>query len=165
MAGIRAGHIVTVADLVDGLGKIFVKENSESLTSTTTLQDDDELIMPVSASTNYVFDGYLIYRASTTGDLKLTFTGPTGAVGTWTAGGPNAATSPATDFDSTGNDLGVTRAIAGNGAAADMTCSVRGYLQVGVTAGDLKLRWAQNTLDATATQIRTRSWIRLQKVI
>lgn len=165
MAGIRAGHIVTNADLTDAFGQIVVKTGNESMTSNTTLQNDDELFLTLAASTKYIVDGLIIYRGATTGDLKLTFTVPSGATGIWSAGGPNAATSPATDFDSTGNAYATTRAIAGNGAAADMTCHVRGYLDVSTTAGFLQLQWAQNTSDVTATQVRLGSWLKIQKIL
>lgn len=165
---ILSGHIVTAADIVDGIGRSVVKQTIETVTSNTTLQDDDELTLPVEANTNYIFDGYLIYSglvSTTLGGFKFTFTGPTGATATWSAFGPNIAVTPPNDYDATANALGVTRSMGANGASAPMAAQPRGYLSVAGTAGSLLLRWAQHGSSATGTSVRPGSWLQLRKVV
>lgn len=167
MAGIRAGHVVTQADLSDGLGLIVVKTIDESLASNTTLQDDDVLTLPVAANTHYILDAHILYTAASgasIGGLKMTFTVPAGTTGRWTSFGANVATSPPTDHDVVAEAFGSTRSLGGNGATF-MSCSPRGNLLTSGTAGSILLRWAQHASNVTATVVRAGSWIRLQKII
>jgi hypothetical protein len=182
MPGVRNGHIVTGADLTDGLGLITRKLIDESVTSNTTLQDDDELSILVGSNTVYVMDGYIIYSGVSdagtgAGGLKMQFTGPAGASMTWTNFGGNVAvpsnTPAGNPFTGTqaynmvaeGLAAGSPRSVPTNGAGVIMSCRPTGVLTTGANAGNLLLRWAQFTSSATATIVRANSWIRLQKII
>lgn len=167
MAGIRAGHIVTQADLNNGLGVIIRKSLDEGITSNVTLQDDDELFFPVVGGIDYMFDGHILYTAGSgvnLAGLKCTFTLPASSTGKWSAYGPNVATSPPVDYDATANDFGTTRSMGGNGASAFMALAPRGSFTAGGN-GFLNFRFAQHASSVTATTIRAGSTLRLQKVI
>lgn len=166
MAGIQAGRIVTVADLVDGIGIRVMKSIDESVTSNTTLQDDDELRLPVESFTNYDLGGYLGYTAASganIGGFKFTFTVPSGATLLWSSFGTNVSVTPATDYDATANAAAVTRSMAGNSGQV-MAAQPRGTLIVGSTAGFIQCRWAQHASNATATVVKAGSLLTLQKV-
>src|SRR5574341_1924364 len=58
----------------------FVRKTAdESVTSSTTLQDDDHLVIAVEANTNYFIEAFLIYDGDAAGDFKFTFSVPAGA--------------------------------------------------------------------------------------
>lgn len=163
---IRAGHKVTVADF-DALGLFAVKTADEGVTSSTTLQNDDELVIAVSASAKYIMDGYLLYTgaADPAGGLKMGWTGPSGAAMSWTNFGVNQNGSPSlVNYNVVAESLAGGRGVATNTTSTTMSCRPTGILTVGVTAGNLQLQWAQGTSNATATTVKTGSWLRLVRV-
>lgn len=132
----------------------IVKSADESVTSSTTLQNDDELFASVLANTNYVFEGVFNFTGDTNADFKMAFTFPTGAElymhfmtydTALTNFGSFAQYNPASGTSSAG---GV------GGATTYRPTHVRGSLFVGGTAGTLQLQWAQNASNAAATILR-----------
>lgn len=127
--------------------------------STTTLQNDDELFVPLPTAGTFAFEGRIIYDSATAADIKFAFTIPAGASFTWGIIGPattvssgigdgnfNVTTSSATALTAGGSGVGVfTNAL------------LWGEVTMGGTAGNLQLQWAQNTSDATVTTVRARS--------
>lgn len=161
---IRAGHIVTTADF-DLIGIYALKTGDESVTSSTTLQNDDQLVLPLAANARYIFDGWLHYLGAATpaGDLKLSLSVPSGATVHWTNFGVNTSALTAYNVVPEGTGLAGPRAVGTNGAT-EMSCQPRGYLTVGSTSGNLQLQWAQNSSSATATTIKAGSHLRLVRV-
>lgn len=148
------------ADLVANLNNsvmhlIAHKSVDESLTSNTTLQDDDTLFA-ASVGANQVWRFYweLIYDAATSGDIKVAFTFPSGRIdfsttfadetGAVTFRRWNTSTSPATS-------LGLI------GPGGPIVCPISGVFANGATPGDCKLQWAQNTSFGTATIMKAHS--------
>lgn len=161
-SGLRAGHKATVADF-DAIGVWAIKTSTESVTSSTTLQNDDQLVVPMLANYKYAFEAYLIYDGSTAGDLKAAFTVPSGATLNWTNFAPNSG-GTLVDYNAVvQTSSGATRNIACNGATV-MSCQPKGYVGMGSTAGNLQLQWAQVASNATATRIFLGSWIRLTRI-
>lgn len=159
-----AGVGVPPSALTEGL---FVRKTAdESVTSSTTLQNDDHLVLALVAGTTYLLTGMLIYDASTAGDFKLAFTVPAGVTINWTAAGFRVADTTASGGGSptvqTGS--GTTKNVGGIGAGSKGAAVLNGLIRVGTTAGNLQLQWAQDVSDATATTVYTDSFLRLIKV-
>lgn len=158
---LRAGHIVTAADF-DLIGLYKVKSANESVTSSTVLQNDDQLFVSVAANASYILDCWFQYTAAAAGGLKLDWSVPSGAACSTTNFGVNFG-GVLTDYNVVVTAAGSTRSVGGNGAVV-MSCQPRGYVTVGSTSGNVQLRWAQDTSNGTATTILTGSYLRLVRV-
>lgn len=164
-AALRAGHKVTIADF-DAIGSWALKTSNESVTSSTTLQNDDQLVLPVAANAKYTFEMFLIYDGAGAGlgDLKRDFTGPSGIVMNYANFGPNNSAAGLTQYDVVMATLtDVSRVLGTNGATA-MTAQPKGYVATSSTAGNLQFRWAQNVSSATATRVLVGSWMKLTRI-
>jgi hypothetical protein len=163
------GEVLTAADtnlyLVNTTA--VVKSANESVTSSTTLQDDDELSVSVAANSTYEVTCFLKYDGPTAADLKCQWVVPASATFDFalmrlatTAG---AFTDDATDWntDSAAGSFLIGTIGSGTNAAA----LFHGVLIVGATAGTFKLQWAQSTSDATPTRILARSTLVLRRIV
>jgi hypothetical protein len=162
---LRALHKVVVSDF-DALGITAWKTGDETVTSSTVLQADDQLFLPLSTNARYKFESYLIYSGAATpaGDLKMQFTGPAGAVMNWSNFGANP--SGLTQYNVVVEALaaGAPRAVGTNGAGFKMGAQPKGTLTTGSTGGSLALLWAQNASSATGTVLHANSYISLLRV-
>lgn len=159
-------RILAAVGQADGVGgsRTVYKTADESVTSSITVQDDNHLTLAVAASGVYAFDGCLLFdSADVNADLRLTFTGPSGASGWWA---PVAITLG--NADGTGNARLTKFDLAGestvgtiSGGSIARPC---GYLAVSSTAGTFKLQWAQASSSATAVTVRAGSWLRLHRM-
>jgi len=118
--------------------RLVVKLANESVTNSTTMQDDDELFMSVSADSVYYFKVSLqASSAELTRDLDYTFTGPTNSTGRFwvTITASQLATDKwVLDFgDETGH---------GDTTTQIRTFEGEGFIRTGNTAGNLQLQWA-----------------------
>lgn len=163
---IRAGHMVVTSDF-DIFGVTLFKTATESVTSSVALQNDDQLFFAVAGNSRYTMEGFIIYDGATAGDLKVAFTYPAGATFEWSNRGntgPAAGTS-LTDFNTViqTNDARSINATP-TPSPPGLHFAPIGYLITSSTAGNLQMQWAQDTSSATATRVRSGSWLRLMKV-
>lgn len=144
-------------DLSAGGGmSLIVKEADETVNNSAALQNDDELLFAVAANEVWQFEGVLFVSAQTTEDFKLTFTGPTGAVGAFGAKSTDIAASNA-GTTSLGN--AVSLIVANN---AGIIVHFWGGIHNGANAGNLTLQWAQDTAAGVNTTVRAGSYIKYQ---
>lgn len=141
------------------------KTSTEAVTSSTTLQNDDNLVCAVVASGVYVVNWALRMDGATAGDFKYAFTGPASATMTWESRGLAAADASnvamiTTDVAAIGTT--VTHGCLGAGTTTRVHGS--GLLVVSSTAGNLQLQWAQGTSSVTATNVFAGSWLKLERV-
>ena len=157
-----AGTRITAALLNSIAPLSVIKPSDQSVTSSTTLVNDSALFLPVVASATYLFDAYLDFEGAAigTGDLKIEWTVPAGAALRFDLHGLNTASS---SFSSTFTD-GVTTALGTTGAASLRGALMKGSLVMAATAGNLQLKWAQNTSSATATIVHAQSYVALWRV-
>jgi len=160
----------TRVDTLETFSRVFVRKTAdESVTSSTTVQNDDHLFLAVAANIVYVLDAWLVTFCSVdTTDFKMGFTLPSGATLSFSANGLK--------FNTTGDVHGLIQqqalinqssptATQVAGTVGDNTVvNVRGLLTVGSTAGNLQLQWAQFASVATAVTLKAGSWMRLEKV-
>lgn len=161
---INAGQRITASLLTSMLPIVVVKAADQSVTSTTTLTNDSHLVASLVANATYIVDGYLMLfgPTPTTGDAKIDFTTPSGATMHYTSGGVVVA-SPATQYEDTVNTNTTARAIGTNGST-DMGVALHAHVVVGSTAGNVQLRFAQNSSNGTATGFRAGSWLRFTRI-
>ena len=128
------------------------KASGESVTSSTTLQDDDDFVFTgLKANTKYTLTAHFHVSCNSSGGFKWLFAMPSGASGTGRFSNNQFSPAPV--------DL-----TAGHGAtasASNLNMIMTATISTGANAGDLKFRWAQNTSNATATQVHEASHMRL----
>ena len=153
MTTLNAGQRLTAGVLRSALGLRARKaaDTGRSSASTgTTLTADPDLTLAVLANSVYLVKFSLLYKGAATGsgDIKLSFTVPSGA-------------SLPGGFEGIANPLSVailpvtaasTLFSASNGTGNPLWCMVTATL-VTSAAGSLTLNWAQNTSSATATTL------------
>lgn len=127
----------------------------ESLSSNTTLQDDDVLAhIGVGANEVWQYDLYVAYQSAAV-DLKFSWSFPSGGVlystvNFFSAGGGWGQTTQLTVTD------GATQVLATFPAPPRFGNIKALYINAG-TAGDIHWRWAQNASSATATTVKAQS--------
>lgn len=135
----------------------------ENVISSTTLQNDDHLFVPVQANAVYFMTALIKYDGLDAADLKILFRLPTGA--TLNAQG-TALVSGATSqqdiqtlpiFENASTVWGVL------GAGATLFGTVTGVVVVGSTAGNVQVEWAQNASAATPTRLLANSFLNLDR--
>lgn len=157
---------------------VFARKTAdETVTSSTTLQDDDHLTMALGVGT-YVVQAMYHVSGAAAGDVKVAWAFSGTATASYRGGqGPGVSTTDATAAAAAATTVGVVRAAAAGGTTAAITSSVP-YgvdgtnwshiqelgLMVVTVAGTLKVQWAQNTSNATGTIMRTGSWLWAHRV-
>lgn len=160
--------------VVTGIGQTqyVAKTADETVTSSTTLQNDDHLVLPVAANAVYMFalDLYTIDAADFVGDFKMSFTCPTGATFDMHGSGAHI-TDLASGTSSNGEwlaKLACTSASAnlvfGVGNTSVTGIRVHGRLVMGSTGGSFQLQWAQNASDTSGTTLKAGSYMTLTRV-
>lgn len=138
------------------LRPVFVaKTVDESVTSSTTYQDDDELLVAAEASVTYLGEMQLLVDSDAAADIKARLTLPTGATATSWGLYKNAVATVVTD-------MAVGAGIATSGS--DEPLLYKGLLVMSTTAGDVTVQWAQNASSAIATIVKAGSYLVLRRV-
>lgn len=142
------------------------KSADESVTSSTTLQNDDHLVLPLAANARYLLDGYLSYTGPTfaagPADLKADWAIPSGASVRWSHNGPGSNTP--NGIAATETNHSTAHVLGTYGTGTNITSRPAGWVTTGSTAGNLQLRWAQNVSNGTPVTMRAGSWIKLKRV-
>jgi hypothetical protein len=132
------------------------KTADESVSSSTTLQNDDVLKIALAASDAVEFSAVMfVSSTSSTPDFKMTFTVPSGASVRWLAeyfDGANYQGSSVITGSGTTVAFGVAANVVG-------MVKLSGIVVNGSNAGDLQLQWAQNTSNGTAVKVEQRSFL------
>ena len=128
----------------------------------TTLQDDDELTIPLQANQSYTVEGFLFMIASSNApDCKIAFTIPAGStmiLGYHANYGDNN-TNIASDILTTSGSA--SSSIPNNGAGKENPIFISGCVVTGASGGNLTLQWSQNSNNnANSTTIRANSFLR-----
>jgi hypothetical protein len=140
-----------------------VKTATESVTSSTTLQNDDHLVLPLAVNSTYWVQGLLLMDGAQSADLKMDFTGPAGASITAHVSGLHlTAVLTADDSVQPIESFGDVAHIGCLGAGTHSSAVFFAIVIVAGTAGNMQLRWAQEVSSATATRVFTGSgmWAR-----
>ena len=130
------------------------KTADESVTSSTTLQDDDHLTFAIAANEEWVAEFYADVGAalSTTG-FKVTVTAPSGATGNITAF-QIGNTAGGTAFQKRTATFGTTLDFGLGMFNTDAEFHIRLWVLNGATPGNVTLQFAQSTSSGTAVTSR-----------
>lgn len=136
---------------------------TQSRTSTTTLSDDSYMFLTVEANAEYHVECLINYGGPAAADLKLIFATPAGA--TFVAMGQTLVGAATGQSDNQNLPYGGNASeVWGTTGAGQQFGTVTGILVVGGTAGTFKIQWAQNTSNATPTQVFGNSYLLLRRV-
>jgi hypothetical protein len=140
-------------------GATFVyKTADETVSASTTLQDDNHLTFTIDANGIYAFEAYLYATHTTSGDLKIMWVEPDGTYslfhighqsgGAWS--GRNMIESEASGFT-----FNLSSSVAG--------VVISGKIVAGGAGGTFKLQWAQASASGD-TVMKTGSWLSYKKL-
>jgi hypothetical protein len=150
-------------------GPLFVRKTAdESVTSSTTYQNDDHLALAVVANAVYEMDLSIIYSAASAGDIKTSLAGPAGSVfgglidyvadtainGALIVAAVSAAPLDGADYDVPGGGVGSSK----------LGQRWRGLVRTAATAGTLQFKWAQLTSSGTASTVHIDSFLLLKRI-
>jgi hypothetical protein len=158
-----ADHVITGkewAQFLDFLVPVYRRKPSgELVTSSTTLQDDDDLYLLVQANATYHVQCHIIYSADVAADLLWNWTAPTGSAFDWHMGAAeaNAAASAAADTWWQASTLLTNESAAGVGSGVKMVAQPTGLLRTSTTAGYFRIQWAQRSSSGTSTDVKVGS--------
>lgn len=161
------GELVTAAimnphirDNFNALPHLVVRKSAdETVNNSTTLQNDDALLMALGATETWWVEFDVIYSSSTVADIKIAFTIPGGASmalsAMWMSSVPTAGISNWL-VSGTATDL--------QGRAENLVVPIKGFVATAGTAGNITMQWAQNALEATNTIVRANSTLWATKI-
>lgn len=169
-----SGGVAITGNLsVTGVGQVqyIAKTADETINSSTTLQNDDHLVLPVVANAVYTFelDLYMTESTDFVGDFKMSFTCPTGATFDMHGSGAHI-TDLSAGTSSNGEWIGK---LATSSAGASLSFGVgtsltgvrvHGRLVMSSTAGNFQMQWAQNASDASGTTLKAGSIMTMTRV-
>lgn len=151
--------------------QIAVKTTDTARTSTAVLADDPHLTLAVTSGGVYAFELTLYFTCSSTGDIELMISTPTLTYGWHTgidvpsnAGSPIGYTMPTTTATAVTATAFTSFAINTIGGASIYNgLVIKGIASVSAS-GNIKLQWAQDTSDGTATTLYRGSTLELTRV-
>jgi hypothetical protein len=135
------------------------KSSSQSVTSSTALQNDNQLSLQLFAGKTYLVDGLIIASSTNaTPDIKVAFTEPTSS--TMTIGYVAAAGSSSSGGVLQTSGTGGHVALPANNPTPIV---IHGTVVAG-TNGILQLQWAQNTSNAATVQVVKGSYLKVTEI-
>jgi hypothetical protein len=153
-AQVLAGARIT-ASIIQGVAPLAAyKATTQSVTSSTTLVNDSNLFLSMAANSVYVVQADLLFGGGSAGNIKYTFTVPSGASGGFgiiqysTGGTFQAFTSSAW-----------TNTNTAQASSPAQPAWLSGLLITSTVPGSLQLQWAQNASNATATTMGAYSYL------
>lgn len=136
------------------------KTANESVTSSTSLQNDDHLVLALGANESWEFDAFVFCTSgSNTPDIKFAFTVPTGTTLNWVSEFQEGSTVSNNSLI-TASGTSVNNAITSG--STDLI-RIRGVVTTGANAGNLQFQWAQNSSNGTSTQVLANSYLKAGK--
>lgn len=162
------GEVLTAADVNEYLVnvKYVRKAVDETITSSTSLQNDDELFLSVDANKTYEVFFVATYNGATAGDISWRVTGPASSTLTMPSIGIQQAGAGSGDdlTEAYNQALPVAQQYGALGTGILSPIYWHGLIVVAGTAGTIQFQWAQNTSSGTATTVKAGSFMILRRV-
>lgn len=161
-------EVVTAAKMRQVSVDFVRKTADESVTSSTTLQNDDHLAYTVGATGTYAVDVYLfaVSAANAAGDINVGFSFPTGTMH-WGGSGLDVTLASSVDGTmSAGAHLSATSGTSAHGfglSTATTLLVVHGLL-IATATGTLQFMWCQNSSNANASTVKAGSYMLVRQV-
>jgi hypothetical protein len=148
-----AGDLITAAGLNAGQMHSVIKSTTETVTSSTALQDDNELIVPLEADATYYCVFLLALGGVSAADVNTEYSFPSGATGFKFCQGPQigSADRANTAMVSATHNLDTDRNYGATSTTSVPAMIEHVVVTNGSTAGNLTFRWAQNASSATGS--------------
>ena len=147
----ESGGVRWVANAPAGAATVKFKAADETLSaSQNVLQDDDDLFFPIGATEKWGFEiTFQRFAATTNDDMGVAFSFPAGATLWWSAH----------QFQDTNGAAFTSQIVSGTSEVTTLNCpaspgmgmTIRGYVEGGGTAGDVKMRWRNTTAARNVT--------------
>lgn len=161
------GNTTLTGDLsVGGIGQMLYAQNTsnQTVTSSTTMVNATNLVVPVAANGVYAFQAVLMTSGgSAAGDIKFGFTMPTGAKidygGTGLADSVTSGTQGSVSTQAYDDQSSPTTFLPFAVSTSFNQVVIFGQLRMSSTAGNLQLQFAQLTSNATGSVLRARSYL------
>lgn len=162
-----AAMVSAISELRPLVGR---KTADETVTSSTTLQNDDHMTVTLVANTVYAVRNVFFIAGDDAADLKVNYTVPTGTTGWMGQTALSAPTGVSTEHDVNM----VAFPVSGTALTFDLSigiadtnfvlATVDGLMEVGGSGGAMTTRWAQKTSSGTGTTVKRGSFLMAQKV-
>lgn len=125
-----------------------VKAANETIQSTDTPQNDDDLFFPIGANEVWAFNFFLVIESGSTSDFRFGIAGPTGAEAWWNepTGGIQAL------------DISTTK-VLNCVDGVTMFVMASGVVFNGGTVGNFQVRWSQDISTASDTTVLEHSYL------
>jgi hypothetical protein len=169
-----AGTTIPVSDhneLLADMAAIngFVRKTAdESVTSSTTLQDDDHLLYAIGATGTFIFDAWLYATsaADAAGDLAVGFTFPTATCHAGVFGLSDTLASGDSGSVKAQAGLSITSgAVLANLGLSTSTLMIHLHgILIATATGTLRLQWAQASSSASASTVKAGSHMLVRQV-
>lgn len=169
--GAQVYQVVNAAVLNAALPLIVVKPADETVSASTTMQDDADFFFPVDANSIYYVELMLWVTsgASNTPDIKTGWTLPASATATlaqlmYDSGATGATTiSIGHRYQNTTPTTAQPAGVLTSAVQPASSVWIRAVIRTGGTAGTAQFQWAQNTSDATGTVVKQDSVMKVYK--
>lgn len=157
-----------IRDNFEALNGYVLKAADESVTSSTTLQNDDHLFFTIPQAGTYLVDAYLYASsaANAAGDLNVTWSFPTG---TMHHGAMGLGISLASGNEGSAVASQLLSAVSGASfvsvGLSTSTTFVRLHgILIATASGTLRLMWCQNSSNANASTVKSGSHMVVKQV-
>lgn len=155
---VAAGQVI-LADDLNRIVPVFARKTAdETINNSAALQNDDHLFVSLEADAVYAHFTNLTYQSNSTPGFQMDYTLPAGATmagNTYGVGGSGASFQHGS---MTTSIVGVT------GTGGNTGLRIWGLIIMSSTAGTGRIRWAQNTANASDTIVRSGSYWELHRV-
>jgi hypothetical protein len=136
------------------------KTADQTVNNSATLVNDTHLFVPMVANATYTGMLLLFYSSNTTASIKFAFTFPAGATVSWAPVAYQAVGSFTILLSALNTyQSGVDNPLFGAGGSDFPTAIINIIARTAGTAGNLQLRWAQNTANVSNTTIKQDSYM------
>lgn len=153
---------------IDNARSVKYQKTDITRNNTTTYLDSTDLVLPVLASAAYTFESCFFYDSSTTADVKIRISLPTGSaalISPWSSGTGATGGTNAINQQGAAPVSNVVEWIAGGiGTGSVMSIRPVGWINISTTAGNITVGFAQNTASAVNTLLKTGSFFAVTRV-
>jgi hypothetical protein len=137
------------------------KTSAETVNNSSTMQDDDTLKFTGAADTNYTITGSILYQSNATADFKWQLEVPGSSTADF--GAPMLTVGGVSSW--AGREQGVAVETLGAGVTFPYVGSIfMGTVRMDGSGGEVVIQWAQNTANASNTQVLPGAWITYEEI-
>ncbi len=140
-----------------GTGLLFAKKPTDQSLTTTTLTNDNDLHLAISANDSMVVEGYIHYHNTGSSSLQMAVTVPTGATMDIVIYTDDVVLPPPETWTLTSSGTS-TGDMAMN--AVDIVIHYYGVVITGSNSGKIQIQWAQAKSSSTPVTFKAKSYIR-----